>query len=81
MLKLFHLFTLFVLTSVARAQGVTVFLLDDVGRLDLDSVMASGYAPNLVAIAQNGFQFRKPTGSALCQPTRRPLDFRKCPAR
>ena len=57
------------------AQDVTVFLLDDVGRADVDQLIADGRAPSLRKLVQEGFQFRNAHANPICQPSRRSLDF------
>jgi arylsulfatase A-like enzyme len=57
------------------AQEVTVFLLDDVGRADVDRLIADGRAPSLRKLVQEGFQFRNAHANPICQPSRRSLDF------
>jgi len=65
----------FLLPSIAGAQNVLIFLMDDVGKADVDALIADGRAPNLARISQRGFCFTSAMANPLCQPTRRTLDF------
>ena len=69
------LLAFFLLADPASAQDVTLFLLDDVGRADLDRLIAEGRAPAFRKLVQEGFTFSNAFANPICQPTRRSLDF------
>lgn len=54
---------------------VVVFVADDVGLVDVDTVMGRGWMPNLEQIAAEGVSFRRFYTHAKCAPTRDSFEF------
>ena len=54
---------------------IVLIVLDDVGLQRLIDVRDAGYAPNLTAIADEGFVFLNANSAPICSPTRRMIYF------
>lgn len=73
--RIVPLFLAFVLAGLARAQDVVLVILDDVGKVDLEQLMADGRAPNLAAVAARGLRFENAIANPVCQASRRSISF------
>lgn len=66
-------------TSAVPGQRVRpdliVFVADDVGDVDVDTVSAAGWLPNLDALAARGVRYRRAYSHAKCAPTRDALVY------
>lgn len=74
-MKLLLTLMLLVFALPARAQDTIVFILDDVGEIDLEELMADGRAPNIQAAANYGIKFTNAKASPTCMQTRYSIDF------
>jgi len=72
---LLSLSVLAALAPALHAQDTVLVILDEVGKVDLDQLMADGRAPNLADLARRGFVFDCAIANSVCQPTRRSIDF------
>lgn len=63
------------LASAPQGQGLTLFVLDDVARVDLELLMRDGRAPHFARIAAEGFYFTNAHAMPICQPSRRSMEF------
>jgi len=66
---------LLLLAPTLRAQDTIVFILDDVGEIDLEELMADGRCPNIKRVADYGIKFTNAKASPTCMPTRYAIDF------